>query len=387
MSAYLTHNLFVFLFWLSGGAIIYTFVGYAAVIRFMARLAGRVIGKDAQREPHSVSVIVVVHNEEARIERRITNLIESDFPTEKLEIIVVSDGSTDATASKITAFANPAVRLIERPVRAGKAACLNVGVASAHGEIVVFADARQRFSKGTIRELVANFSDPSIGAATGALEIEAASSGAGAGIDIYWRLEKVLRWSESQFDSCIGCTGAVYAIRAGLFQPIPADTILDDVVIPMQIALRGYRVVFDADAPASDPQSLEPATEKIRKERTLAGNFQMLVRYPNWLLPWRNRLWWQVISHKYMRLVSPLFVLLLFIANAALLSTPFYLIVFVMQCIFYTLAVLGSLFLRIRIRLFSIPSGFLFLNLMVLRGFWYFLVNGGNTGWRVRQSP
>ena len=374
------------LFWVAAAGLCYTFVGYPRLIALVARRARAKVDKFESHEFPSVSVVLVAHNEEARIVQRLENLLAGDFPKKQMEILIVSDGSTDATVARVESFAHPAVHLIEQPARIGKAGCLNLGIEKARGEIIVFADARQRFSASTIRKLTTRFSDPKIGAVSGSLEIEAATSGVGAGVDAYWRLEKALRCSESQFDSCIGCTGAVYAIRTGLFEPIPTDTILDDVLIPMQIAVRGFRVVFDPAAIAFDPQSLEPARENVRKQRTLAGNFQMLVRHPSWLLPWRNRLWWQLISHKYMRLAAPLLLLVALVSNSGLLAEPLYFLTFVVQCIFYTLALAGLIFSSLKSRLLSAPSAFLFLNLMVLRGFWYFLTNRGNVGWRVKQT-
>ena len=374
------------LFWVAAVGLCYTFVGYPRLIALVARRARAKVDKFEPREFPSVSVVLVAHNEEERIVQRLENLLAGDYPAEQLEIVVVSDGSTDATVARVESLALPAVRLIEQPARIGKAGCLNLGIEKARGEIIVFADARQRFSASTIRELATRFSDPKIGAVSGSLEIEAATSGVGAGVDAYWRLEKALRHAESRFDSCIGCTGAVYAIRTALFEPIPTDTILDDVLIPMQVALRGFRVVFNPAAIAFDPQSLEPAREIVRKQRTLAGNFQLLVRHPRWLLPWRNRLWWQLLSHKYMRLAAPLLLFVALIANSGLLGTPFYFFTFLVQCLFYGIALAGFILSPMKNRLLSAPSAFLFLNLMVLRGLWYFLTNQAKAGWQAGQN-
>jgi cellulose synthase/poly-beta-1,6-N-acetylglucosamine synthase-like glycosyltransferase len=299
--------------------------------------------------------------------------LASEYPADKMEVIVVSDGSTDGTVECGNSLNDERVRILPQKFRAGKAHCLNLGVASAKGEIIIFGDMRQRFDSDTIRRLVSHFSDPQVGAVSGALEIEKSSSAVGGGVDLYWRLEKFIRLSESQFDSSIGCTGAVYAIRRSRFQSIPPDTILDDVVIPMQIAVQGSRVLFDPNAVAYDPQTLEPQREKIRKQRTLAGNFQMLFRYPQWLFPWANRLWWQFISHKYLRLAAPFFMLLLLVSNAFLLDCIFFRLVFIAQCGFYFLALLGRIFPAARSRFLSIPAGFVFLNLMTLSGLYHFL--------------
>src|SRR5207244_6805366 len=139
-------------------------------------------------------------------------------------------------------------------------------------------------------------------------------------------------------------------------------TVIDDVVIPMLVALQNRRVLFDSSALAFDPQPLEPAAERIRKQRTLAGNFQMLFRHPRWLLPWRNRLWWQLISHKYSRLAAPLFLVLVFSASLALDGNPLYRLLFFGQSLFYFFALAGCLPLLKKFPLFSAPAGFVFLN-------------------------
>ncbi len=367
-------------FWISGGALAYTFAGYGVLMALLAR--GRT-GKSATHtaEP-DVCVVVVAHNEEARIAARIGNLLASDYPPGKLRVLLVSDGSTDATAARAQESDPARVTVISQPARSGKAAGLNAALAQADAGIIVLTDARQRFAPDAIARLVAHFADPAIGAVSGSLEIDAAGTATGAGVDAYWRYEKRLRAAESRVDSCIGCTGAIYAIRRRLFTPIPADTLLDDVVIPMRIAAGGARVIHDPAALAFDPQTLDPASEQRRKQRTLAGNFQMLFRHPGWLLPWRHRLWWQLISHKYLRLAAPLFLLAAFTSNVALAVHPFYQAILAAQALFYTAAALGFLPGLRRLRALALPAGFVFLNLMTLRGLYHYLTRAGLGGWK-----
>ena len=360
-------------FWIGLAALAYTFVGYGLLMRLLARTRSRTATRGLPDEVPFVTAIIVAHNEDARIVARIENLLASDYPPDRLHVLLVSDGSTDDTVARARSIANPRVTILTRPVRSGKAACLNAALRQCSGDLVVFADARQRFAADTIARLVAHFADPKVGAVSGALEIESAQSGIGSAVDAYWRHEKGIRAAEAQWDSCIGCTGAVYAIRRALFAPIPDDTLLDDVVIPMQIAVRGYRVLHDPAALAFDPQPLEPAAESARKRRTLAGNFQMLARHPRWLLPWRNRLWWQLISHKYLRIFAPAFLAQILLANAALLARPFFRLAFLGQCGFYALAAIGGLFPRLKQRVFSLPAGFVFLNLTTIRAFWHYV--------------
>jgi cellulose synthase/poly-beta-1,6-N-acetylglucosamine synthase-like glycosyltransferase len=375
------------LFWTSLAGLFYTFAGYPLLMFILAprkSAAGEPVGAEA---PFTVTVVIAAHNEESRILPRVENLLASDYPADRLEIIVVSDGSTDQTSLKIRSLDNPRVRVIDQPQRSGKAHALNLAVAAAGGQRVVFADARQRFDRAAIAALAAHFRRPETGAVSGELLIDPAGSAAGGGIDAYWRLEKLLRFSEARRDSTIGCTGAIYAIRRELYRPIPDDTILDDVVIPMQIAVQGRRVAFEPGARAYDPQALEPAREAVRKRRTLAGNYQMLFRYPAWLLPWRDRLWWQLLSHKYLRLAAPFLLLLQLASNTFLLRTSaLYAGWWGLQVIFYGLAACGLALRQSKARIVSLPAGFVFLNWMALAGLWHYLTRKNRFAWELNRA-
>jgi len=371
-------------FWLCMAGLFYTFAGYPLLVRLLATVFPRRSQGDPASASPEVCVVLVAFNEEKRIADRLWNLLDSRHP--KLRVIVVSNGSTDATVAEIGKVDDPRIHCIVMEGNSGKPPGLNAAMAQAGGEIIVFADARQFFTPETIPNLAAGFSDPEVGAVSGALSVDPSKSRVGEGVDAYWKLEKMIRSSEALFDSSIGCTGAVYAIRRSLFEPVPEDTILDDVVIPMRIAIGGSRVGFDSTAVAFDPQPLEPAAEKIRKQRTLSGNFQMLFRYPGWLLPWRNRLWWQLISHKYLRLVSPALLLLAFAANGLLVSLPLYRGLFVLHCLFYFLAAAGMLLPGVGFRLLSLPAGFVFLNAMTVRGLVFYLRGPSRQGW-ARPRP
>lgn len=311
-------------FWASLGLIAYTVLGYGTLVRVLAQMRGRRPARTHAIRPR-VSVIIAAYNEAPRLADRLRNLLASAYPPDLLEILVGSDGSTDGTADAVSAF-GPQVRAVAFDQRRGKAAVLNDLVPAASGEILVFADARQQFETGAIAALVSHFADPAVGAVSGALILlEEGESAAGVeGAAAYWEVEKRIRWAESRFDSTVGVTGAIYAIRRELFQPLPSDAILDDVIVPMRIVRQGYRVLFDPDARAFDRRAKSDAQEFGRKVRTIAGNFQMF-RLESWLLsPLRNRLWWQTISHKGLRLVLPLCYLTAFVSNALLLDQPFY---------------------------------------------------------------
>jgi cellulose synthase/poly-beta-1,6-N-acetylglucosamine synthase-like glycosyltransferase len=349
-------------FWIVTVLIGYTYVGYAGVVWLMARFMPLRVRLRAVTP--TVSFVVVAHNEGRRIARRVRNLLSLDYPIAKRAIIVVSDGSTDDTAAHARAV-SPEVRVIERPIRQGKAAAFNAVIPTLESEVVILTDARQRFDRRAAIVLVRHFADPTVGAVSGDLVLwrrmsaEAGSQGA----EVYWDFEKRLRWWESLADSTVGVTGAITALRRELFEPIPADTVLDDVLIPLRIARRGYRVTFETTARAYDRLSVRSRDEFARKVRTLAGNFQLFAREPWLLLPWRNRLWVQTMSHKVLRLALPLLFVVAAAANARLLDQPLYRATFAAQLAFYALAIVGGIWpgLRRRVRILVLPYAVCFL--------------------------
>ncbi len=376
-------------FWLSFALLFHTFVGYPLVIHALACIKSRPKPAPSPSEAShpGIAVVIAARNEGERVVSRFENLFASDYPADRLSVILVSDGSTDQTAARIAETNRSRVRVIARQERSGKPACLNLGVASARDEIVVFADARQQFAPDAIARLARHFADPSVGAVSGALYIESSATSIGGGVDAYWKLERFVRAAEARWDSCIGCTGAIYAIRRELYEEIPDDTLIDDVEIPMRIATKGFRVLYDFAARAFDSQSLEPAREKIRKQRTIAGNYQMLFRHPGWLFPWNNRLWFQLISHKYLRLAAPFLLVVQLAANIALSGQPLYGILLWIHGAFYVLALLGAALPSLRLAPLSIPAGFVFLNLMSFRGLLHYLFNDPSAGWKSAAEP
>ena len=374
-------QLYALLFWASLSLLIYTHAGYPVLMFCLGRFAPRRAAQSSSIELPTVTVVLAVCNEVQRITTRLQNLLYVDYPKGKLSVVIVSDGSTDATVAKIQELNDSRIQLIVQAQRSGKACCLNQALAVARGEIIVFADARQCFTPQTIPRLVNRLQQPENGAVSGALEVDPAASSVGEGVDLYWRIEKRLRHSEARWDSCIGCTGAVYAIRRNLFKKLAPDTLLDDVVIPMQIVMQGYRVVFEPEAIAHDPQTLDSGREIVRKRRTLAGNYQMLFRHWQWLLPWRNRLWWTLISHKYLRLAAPFLMLAIFASSAMLFGQPLYRLLFFGQGLFYVLAACGLMWSSLRTSLFSIPAGFVFLNWMALSGLWHYFRHPARAVW------
>ena len=357
------------IFWVSVAGLAYTFIGYAALVCVGARLRPRPIRR-ANVEP-DLSVVIAVHNEAAIIGARIENCLALDYPADHLEIVIASDGSTDATVEVARRYERPpdpgpAVRVVAYPWRRGKPSILNDTVPHCRGEVIVLGDARQRYDADAVRRLAENFADPTVGSASGELSLlNEAGVAVGEGVGAYWRYEKLLRRAESALDSTIGATGAIYAIRRRLFEPIPADTLLDDVVIPVRIARRGFRVVFDARARAWDRAATTARQEYIRKVRTIGGVAQLFTR-ECWLLLPTHRLWLQVVSHKGLRLLAP-FLMAAALGTCAMLAprSPLYAAVFTAQVAFYGAAILGGLLRGGRgrmARLLAVPYAFCLLN-------------------------
>lgn len=368
------------IFWLSCALLIYIYAGYPALMWLRAMRCPQALR--FWRARPTVTVIVVAHNEGRRIETRLANLLSLDYAPEHLQIILASDGSTDDTVERARRFEAHGVVVRAFDCRRGKPAVLNDVVPGARGEIVLLADARQTFDRGALRALVRDFADPTVGAVSGELVLmrSAAAAAAGDGVGCYWRYEKLIRQSESRVDSTIGATGAIYAIRHGLFQPIPNDTILDDVLIPMMVVRRGYRVLFDSDARAYDTVATSARVEFRRKVRTISGNFQLLLR-ERWLLnPYQNRLWFEILSHKASRLLAPLLHATAYAANLALASEPAWLACLLAQTTFYAVAFAGFTLRHDKKRspLVSVPCAICLLCWATIVGFVRYL-NGAQT--------
>jgi len=346
-------TLFQAIFWSSVLLLGYANVGYPVLLSGWARLRTRPIRKGS-RKP-TVTVVIAAHNEARLIEARLANLLSSDYPQDRLNILLGLDGCTDATADRARAIGAAAVSVIEFEERRGKPSVLNALLPLATGEGVVFSDARQRYSAEAIGALVAPFADPLVGAVTGDLILtEGCGRPLERGLGLYWRCEKSIRRNESRVGSVVGVTGAIYAIRRELFEALPEDTILDDVLVPMRIARRGYRVVFEPLARAYDgaPSSLKG--EFARKVRTISGNFQLFAR-ETWLLGPRNPLLLQTVSHKALRLLTPALLLLAFATNLLLLDRPLFQFLLLAQFAFYLVASFGHALRNLRIPGLAVP--------------------------------
>jgi cellulose synthase/poly-beta-1,6-N-acetylglucosamine synthase-like glycosyltransferase len=328
-------------FWLSFFFVVYVYFGYPAVLLIWKRIGARPVQKQYW-EP-TVSIVIAAHNERERIEKKLRNCLSLRYPKNKLQIIVSLDGPTDGSEFPVRKYAAQGVELVHSRQHTGKAGALNRAMRRATGDIVVFADVRQMFDCNAIRELVANCADESVGAVSGELLLmDEGDQESTTDVGLYWRYEKALRSLESQIHSIAGATGAIYAIRRELYEELPEDTLLDDVLTPLRIVLKGKRTVFDADAKAHDIVACCPMAEYGRKVRTLAGNYQLLKQLPESLAPWRNPIFVQFVSHKVGRLLVPWALIALFISNLFILHGV-YALTFSMQAAWYIFAGAGYL--------------------------------------------
>lgn len=339
----MTTTVLQLLFWISLAVLAYIYAGYPLLVWVRSRPVrrdriGRLNNADQQ-----VSIVIVAHNEAHTLPTKIRSLLSSNGAGRIREILIGSDGSTDDTCRVVTALNEPRARVIDFADRRGKPSVLNDLVPQCQSEIVLLADARQLFDPDCIQRLLTHFQDQTVGVVSGELVLRQDSnqSAAATGVGFYWRYEKFIRRCESRGHGVPGATGACYAIRKELFQPIPAATILDDVAIPMQAVVKGYRCLLDSDALIFDEPSKSTRQESIRKRRTIAGAAQLVRLFPEWMLPWRNPLWFEYISHKLLRLASPLLMALVMAANVSLLDFPIYQVLLIVQCAFYASAIVG----------------------------------------------
>jgi biofilm PGA synthesis N-glycosyltransferase PgaC len=360
------------LFWSSLSLIFVAYAGYPIVLYFRARLWPRPVRR-ASIFPH-VSIILAVRNEEQNLPRKLRDLTALDYPEDRFEVIVVSDGSTDATNKILAAWEGCNRRTVFLPEPRGKATALNHGVAEARGEIIVLTDARQIIASDALRELVANFADPSVGCVSGELILGESSTAASAeGVGLYWRIEKNIRHWEGVAGSTVGATGAFYAVRKNLLLPLPQETILDDVYIPFQVVRQGQRVVFERRALAWDEFKPTPRQEFRRKLRTLIGNYQLLQLAP-WVLTHSNPLRLQFVCHKLLRLLVP-FGLVGLLLSTIWLRKGIYELALELQLFFYALAVLSVFRVKVGVvsRLSAISLAFVVLNTAAAVAFIYFI--------------
>ena len=357
------------LFWILIATVTWCYAGYPLFIATLARLRPRALRPSPIADfPLRVTVVVAVRNEKASLARRIDNLLQQQYPADRLDVLVVSNGSQDGTEeiAQMLARRHERVHVLVSPAERGKAGAINMAAAEATGDVIVFADARQTFALDTVGRLVEPFADPQVGAVSGRMLVRRADLASVEGVRLYWGFETRLRDAESRSGSVVGATGAIYGVRRALLPTIPANLILDDVYVPLRIAMSGHRVVMATDAIAFDEPSNDQKAEYARKRRTMVGNIQLIRAVPELLSPFHNPLFFRFVSHKVLRLLTP-FCFVALLGVSAVLPGVFYGAFFLAELALY---ILGAVGLFVRVPALAIPSAFVLVHAAIFAAVW-----------------
>ncbi len=365
--------------WLSLGLIFYTYLGYPLVLWLQDRLTTTPPMQELTSPLPAVTVIIAAYNEADCIAERLVNLLELDYPQDRLHIIVGDDGSTDETRSIIEASSDPRITTVHFAENRGKAAVLNDLVARAESDLLVFSDANTRFDEAVLQRLVRHFEDNQVGAVCGELRLE--GGGAHNQDGLYWRYERFLKRIEGRIGGLLGANGANYAIRARRYVPLPQDTLIDDFTIVMRVALAGDKTVYDESALAYESVAPTVADEYRRRVRIGAGNYQAFFRLFSALHPRYGALAFTFFSHKVLRWFTPhllivagLSLLVLSFASAAYLLFAVLAILLLLVCLVMPRLGLGSPF--------PLLTFWLMMNLALFHGWLVFLSGVKGGGWR-----
>ncbi len=362
--------------WIAVAIPVYAFAGYPLVL-LLLRLA---IHREVRKAPIRpfVSLLIPAYNEARVIARKIENSLALDYPADRIEVVIASDGSSDWTAEIARSVGG--VRVMSLPKNLGKVAALNAALLDLNGEIVVFSDASAMIAPDAIQRLVENFADPSVGAVCGRYQVVKPNEvNIGASEEIYWKYEAFLKVQESRLASTLGAHGHLHAIRRELYPFPPPETINDDYVIPLSVLRQGFRAVYEPTA-----MVFEEAREMTgfgRRIRIVAGNLQQLRYLGQFLSPFQPLPLLFFLSHKVVRLIVPFAMLTAFAANLSLIGSEPYRVLFSLQLLFYGVAALG-LTGRLRPRALRLPFYFCMVNSAAFFGLYHAMTQRRGMPWK-----
>lgn len=380
------------IFWVSVLLLAYNYVVYPLVIYVLSRVFGRrdVPADPADESLPSVSLLIAAHNEEDVISERIQNSLALDYPRDRLEIVIASDGSTDGTNEIVEQFADRGVTLIAFAQNRGKSTVLNDSIKRVRGEIVMLSDANTMMDRHAVRRLARWFQDPAIGAVCGKLELYDAQGSRNAD-GFYWKYENLMKRCEGYLGGVLGANGAIYAIRSSVYQPIPSDTLVDDFTIPLLARLRtGCGIAYDRDAIAFEETAPDIHAEFRRRARIGAGGFQALARLWPLMHPRFGWTAFTFFSHKVLRWLSPFFLVAILLSNILLAYNPLYGLLLAAQVVFYAMALVGNRWsLPGKVgRVLRLPTLFTAVNAALAVGFGRWLLHQQTGTWtRTRRLP
>lgn len=380
------------LYWLSLFVVFYTYVGYGFLLYVLVRLRrlvrGRRVAPSLTAEDYpSLALVVAAYNEAECMEAKIVNTLALDYPTDRLSLLFVTDGSTDATPDIVRR--HPRIELLHSPERRGKIHAIHRAMGRIRAEIVVFTDANTSLNPEALRRLARHYQDPTVGAVSGEKRVAISQvSDATAGEGMYWKYESTLKKWDSELFSVVGAAGELFSIRRSLYRDVPDDTILDDFMLSMQTVERGFRIVYEPEAYARELSSENVAEELKRKIRIAAGGIQSIVRLPGLLNPLRHPLLsFQYIGHRVLRwTVAPFLLLLAFLTNVWLaLTEPAFGYVWLLagQVLFYGMALAGWVLesRQVKNKVLFVPYYFCMMNYAVVRGIGRYMAGRQSAAW------
>lgn len=382
-------SIFECIFWIGIAIVFYSYIGYGILLYFLVKLKNIFSSPkqyDLKYEP-TVSLVVPCFNEADYIEEKIKNSLQLEYPKEKIQLIFISDGSNDDTASRVAKY--PQVLALHQDARNGKAAAMNRAMLYVTGEIVVFCDANTDINPEAIRELVKHYADSEVGAVTGEKRIitKDKENASGAGEGIYWKYESFLKQLDSDFYTIVGAAGELMSYRKSLYKELPKDSLLDDLMQSMQIALDGYRVIYEKNAYAAETASANVGEELKRKIRIAAGAWQSMSRLPKAFNMFSNfKVSFLFISHRVLRwTLAPLSLLILLLVNFLLMMNigGIYTSIMLAQVLFYSMALIGWYLAnkQIKVKILFVPYYFFIMNLCMYLGLARFLKGKQSANW------
>lgn len=377
-------TIFETIFWGSFGLILYIYFLYPLVASFLTLFFSKelAIGDKDMFLP-DVSLIMAAYNEEDHIEAKIKNCLSLDYPKDKLEIIIGSDGSDDKT-NEIAKKYSTEISFFSYSQRRGKMAVINDCVSHAKGELLVFSDIYELFEGDAIKKLIRNFADPTIGAVTGNHISNPSTTEIGKATLLYWRYQRWLQSTESRLETILSCDGTIYACRRNLFVPPPEGTINDDKAVPMGVIQQGYRVVFEPEAIARGDLIHKPKAFFNQKVRGQSGMYQIFWLFRDMFRPQKPLLWFIFLSHGVGPVLVPWLLLVLLLSNLVLYKIFPYNVLLVLQLLFYLSSIMGAIsnHLKVRIPLVHLPLFFVISNTASLVGFWAYIFKVQKATWK-----
>lgn len=377
-------SLWAAVFWTAAALVLYTYLLYPLLLWVLTWRRREPEAAEMQEWP-SVSFVLAAYNEAAVIGAKIENTLDLEYPADRFEFIVVSDGSTDGTDKIVATYADRGVQAYRMPENSGKTLAQNSGCRLAKGDILVFSDANSMYESRALQQLIKPFADPKVGCVCGELRYaNPQHAGAGKGEGLYWRYERFLKRRESLLSSALGANGSIYGLRRGLFVELDAD-IISDFIMPIRVWRSGFRVAYQPAAVAMETAGNSFQAEFRRRRRIVSRSLHGLWTQRGVLNPLSNGLFaFQMWSHKVLRWLVPLLLIAVFIASVALADAPFYRLLLGLQLAFYLLALTGLLFQQRlgRVALLYVPAYFCAINLGALLGLWDFLVGNRHQVWQ-----